>query len=477
MGCLKKGDVMFPADPIPSLLPYVALLALIVLLPSLEAASRGRFDLFHPLTYAAWSYWLPGFVAGGLLIAFGMAPRAFYWALLPEPERDLAATVLYLTLGFAALTAGFACVWERLLPAGVTARVERWQWSLDEVFVPAASLVIVGAAVNVFAVAVGAFGYQTGDAALVGPLYFAAMPESFGVLILWIAIFRAPPGLTRLKVLSVALIVGAALLRGVLAGGRGPLVFQVTLIAGAYFAAGKPVRVRTLGAMALFGVAAVFAGFVYGSTYRLVKGSQAPATLAETAGYVGRTFEVVAERSLVENVDYALTQIIERVEVVSQVAVVVANHEQLQVFEEGAGLSDSIWSATVGAFVPRFLWPDKPPQTDPRAFAALYYGYRDNSFAISLIGDLVRNGGALAVVLGMFAIGTFLRVIHAVLWTPVSVGGRAGYLLLLVTLGYEGSFGPVLPTAVRTAVVIALGLIVILAYRRLTSPARLAPAS
>lgn len=460
---------MSTVEPIPALLPYVLLLACVVAWPSLDAAARGRFNLFHPLTFAAWSYWLPGFVVSGLLIATGAAPRLFYWSLIPDPERDLTATLLYLTLGFAALIAGFACPWERWLPAAVHPHVARWQWTLRQVFVPAVCLIAAGAAVNVLGIAVGALGYQTGDRTLIGTLYFAAMHETFGAVVLWTAVFADRTADPRLRAASIGVLLASTLLRVLLAGARGPLVYQTMLIAGAYCAAGRRIRPRTLAGLGAIGVVMLLLGFVYGSTYREVKQTEAVATLDEQLTYIQRTFEVVGDRSVADNLTLALQRIVERVDIVSQVAVIVANHERMRAFEESAGLSDSIWRAAAGAFIPRVFWPDKPNPSDPRAFAALYYGYGDNSFAVSVVGDLVRNGGALAVALGMFAVGLFLRLIHALLWLPPSIGGRAAYLLLLTTLTYEGFFGPLLPTAVRTAVVIAVGVTAIQLYTRLTT--------
>src|SRR5687768_10477279 len=53
------------------LLPWVCLAGICVLAPSAYLLYQGKFDLFHPLVFAAWSYVFPAYVLGGVIIAFG----------------------------------------------------------------------------------------------------------------------------------------------------------------------------------------------------------------------------------------------------------------------------------------------------------------------------------------------------------------------------------------------------------------------
>src|SRR4051812_31695912 len=47
------------------LLPWVFLTGAVVLAPTVYLLYKGKFDAFHPLVYAAWSYVFPAFVIGG----------------------------------------------------------------------------------------------------------------------------------------------------------------------------------------------------------------------------------------------------------------------------------------------------------------------------------------------------------------------------------------------------------------------------
>ncbi len=48
------------------LLPWSCLTAIVVLAPTAYLAYVGKFVLFHPLIFAAWSYIFPAFVIGSL---------------------------------------------------------------------------------------------------------------------------------------------------------------------------------------------------------------------------------------------------------------------------------------------------------------------------------------------------------------------------------------------------------------------------
>ena len=114
-------------------------------------------------------------------------------------------------------------------------------------------------------------------------------------------------------------------------------------------------------------------------------------------------------------------------------------------------------------FIPRVVWPDKPVASEPRRYSDLYFNYGDNSFAITPIGDLIRNFGPVGVPVGMFLLGILLRVIYrtfiedqpAVLW-------RASlYFMLLTAVSYEGFFAQIVPYIFKIGVTAVVGVILI----------------
>lgn len=90
------------------LLPWTALAGVCVLSPTVYLLYVGKFDLFHPLVYGAWVYIFPAFIIGGVLIAFGFVDP-YFMAFIDNPQYNLPLTLVYIAVGFLAITAGFFC--------------------------------------------------------------------------------------------------------------------------------------------------------------------------------------------------------------------------------------------------------------------------------------------------------------------------------------------------------------------------------
>jgi hypothetical protein len=176
------------------------------------------------------------------------------------------------------------------------------------------------------------------------------------------------------------------------------------------------------------------------------------------------------DRGVGDNLTFALDTFAQRIETTSSVAVVVANYEKLEPYSSDYGLAGNIWMYTWTAFIPRFIWPDKPIVSDARAYSALYFDYGDNSFAITPMGDLLRNFGPLGVPIGMAFLGFILRVMYTSLieGSVKSVWRSAAYYLLLVNTSYEGFYGTIIPSLLRLSIVLLVaGLFIsLIAHKR-----------
>ena len=115
------------------------------------------------------------------------------------------------------------------------------------------------------------------------------------------------------------------------------------------------------------------------------------------------------------------------------------------------------------SFIPRFVWNDKPPTSDARAYSDLYFNYGENSFAISPFGDLVRNFGPIGVPLGMLLLGIYLRIIHAgLIDTPhPALWKKVAYFPLLTLVSYEAFYATIFPSIVRTVFILAVSLFLV----------------
>ena len=72
-------------------------------------------------------------------------------------------------------------------------------------------------------------------------------------------------------------------------------------------------------------------------------------------------------------------------------------------------------AAIPAALLPRFLWADKPYDTEGQDFARDYYGVPSDanvSFTATWVGDLLRNGPVPFMLLGMAVLGGLFRVLR-----------------------------------------------------------------
>jgi hypothetical protein len=489
------------------LIPWIALVAIVGVTPFFVRPTRGVTALYAPITFACWFHLLPSFVAGGLVLASGWTPPFF--VLIPSPDAVLPLTLELVAIGFAALFAGF---W---LPLGRRLGERAGRLLPDPAWTPTAivpaGLIVLAAAAGLYAYAFtrGLVGYQTASepGALDAAIVIASNTfANVGTMLLLLAIVamrgtgRADAGTARAgtrgstrgstdaeaprgprlggeveqrtgrfvytAVASVA-VAGWVLFEVVSSGRRGALL-QFALIAGAAVMLSgsgrrrpRPWRVAMFAAAA---VCAVIVGMAYGTTFRQIRGGQdaQAASVGDYAQSAADAAGVVADRGVAGNVTFALTHLAERLEIVSSVAVIVGNHDRLEPFEQAMGLQDNIRTSFASMLVPRIVWPEKPTVSDPRALAELYFGYR-NSYAITPVADLYRNFGMLGVPVGMICLGLLLRFIYAALIEdrPPSIARSTAYVTLLMAVSYEGFFGAIVPTLLRSGLVliVALGIV------------------
>lgn len=141
----------------------------------------------------------------------------------------------------------------------------------------------------------------------------------------------------------------------------------------------------------------------------------------------------------------------------------VSNYEALATYESAYGLDNNIWQYTWTAFIPRFLWKDKPTIADNYSYNELYFGFGGFGLAITAMGDLLRNFGPAGVPIGMFVLGFMIRIFYASLieGQPFSSWRSAVYFIVLTKISYDSFYGEILPTVIRVAVIVMGQLIAI----------------
>jgi hypothetical protein len=274
------------------LLPWVGLAGVCVLAPSAYLYWSGKFDLFHPLVFAAWSYVFPAYVFGGFLFSVGWG-NYFFLNYIDDPEYYLPLTLFYISIGFVGLTVGYFIPIGRLAGNLIDRRLPEWNWKPEQVWLPGLMLLFAGVAFNIQ----GLIGYQKNiDVGAFDGLIFAlATLLGEGTLLLWLAIFGAKQRDAKFYIVLVVLIAFLPIRMAVL-GNRASLIIGLLPIAMAYLYSGHKLRFRTGAVFAVVGVLAVFIGAIYGTTFRNIKGAEARLEAGEYFSHAATTAGTAPER-------------------------------------------------------------------------------------------------------------------------------------------------------------------------------------
>ncbi len=442
------------------LLPWTVFAGIVVLSPSAYLLYKGKFDPFHPLIFAAWSYIFPAFVIGGVIVSFKLVDP-YFLSFIEDPEYNYPLSLMYVALGFVGLTIGYSLPIGRYFAETISPRLPQWNWKPEQIWLPGLLLLAIGIAFNALGFIQGILGFQRNTEINIfdGTLFFLLIVLTEGTVLLWLGIFTSKQRNGIYWIMLVVLLLFLPLRMAVL-GSRGSLVIGLLPIALAYAYSGRKLRLRTGIICSVIGVVAIFIGVTYGTSFRNIKGSEARISTGDYFGQVGATLDYLTTADPAVVLGQSAQALADRIDNLSSLAVVVARYEKLEPYEESYGLQNNIVNDAYTSFIPRVFWNDKPPTSDARAYSDLYFNYSENSFAISPFGDLLRNFGPIGIPIGMILLGIYLRFIYAALIdTPYpAMWKKAAYFLLLTVVSYESFFATIFPSVIRTVIVIGASL-------------------
>ena len=445
------------------LLPWTFLTGAVILAPSVYLFIKKKFDPFHPLVFAAWSYFFPAFFIGGLILAGGFS-NPYFLTFIQNEEYDLPLTLVYVILGYGGLTLGFYLPLGKKIGEMLSRRLPVGNWLPEQVLKPGLFLLGLGLINTVLAFSIGLLGFQRVEEigsfdGVIFMLTFFWLEASF---LLWLSIFRSERlNINHYFVIGVLLV--TALAKSAFQGNRGSLIQVFILVSFAFVLSRKKILLKhkIWGGVLLLG--ALLVGMIYGTTFRTIKTTEEKISMDQYASNVFETFEKISDQDMGANLERGFFALTERFENVSQLAVVVSNYEALSTYEADYGLDNNIWKDSIAFLIPRFLWQDKPVATDPYKYGDLYFNYGENAFTLTPMGDLLRNFGPIGVPLGMIILGIFLRLIYSSLREnqEFSFWRATMYYMLLTGISYEGSFGLFIPYDIKIGLVSILGLFII----------------
>jgi hypothetical protein len=442
------------------LIPWLVGLGIVMATPLAYMYRRGRFTFVDPLIFATLSYFIPAFVVGGLSFAVGLS-NPHYFGLVQDPAYNLPLTIVLVGLGHAGFSLGY------LSPIGTSGgrQLSGWLPSFDfspeSLIAPGLMLLLLGIGNTIIAFILGRFGYQrlAEYTNYDGLLFFLTLFWVQGSFILWYAIFKRNR-LDFFTIPLVAVLLVTSLTKFLYSGSRGNIIQMFLIITFAFILSGRRFTIKQGTIAGILLTLGLMVGMIYGTMFRNVKGTEEVQNADQYTRNIFDTLDQVGQADMVDMLAFGASNFAERIDILTTLAVVVSNYEQLAPYEEIYGLSDNIWIETTTFLIPRVVWPNKPVVSDPRRYSELYFDFGGNSYAITPVGDLLRNYGIIGIPIGMFVLGVVLRFIYrSLVEGQVPVTWRLVFFFMLIsTISYEGFYGTIMPVMFRVAVTAFIGI-------------------
>lgn len=453
----------FESFPFLFMLPWIGALVVALSIPVIITTFKRDEEFDNPLIIATGTYFFPAFVVGGLSLSLGLSDP-YYISYIQDIETTLPFTILMIILGFTGLALGYYLPFGKNLGAKVgTYLPDGASKELRPYMISGIVLVVIGMVASGNAAVAGVIGYQKADSIGIfdGIIYLSTLFLAQGSFILWFCIFRKEQRGAR-EWAIVGLLLSIIVANALIAGNRGSLLSSTIAVILAYLLSGKRLTVKLAAIVVAVFFTAITLGMIYGTTFRETKGSEQKVDIGTYVDSIGKTIDQIGTRDNIATLEYGLMNLAQRLDTVSSLAVVVSSYEQLAPYEEGYGLDNNIWKDMSSFFIPRVFWADKPVASDPRRYSELYFNFGENSFAITPIGDLIRNYGVWGVFLGMLLLGMILRTIYtALIDGKLTVWKSALYFMLLSAVSYEGFYGTIIPMLFKTGFTAIVGLLIV----------------
>lgn len=444
-------------------IPWTLGLLAVFAAPNVYLYLKGNFSFADPIVFATYSYFAPAFFFGGIFFALDLSQPYFIY-MIQDQDVTIPLTLFLVALGFSGLAIGYFLPLGRKAGSMIAGKLPKFEHKDESLIIPGIVLLLIGIMNTGFALVVGVFGYQRTEEvgvfdALINMTTILWVQATF--LLFLIVFRRAKVDVTTISILSILLVVN--IVRLLFGGSRGSLLPILAAGVIAFALSGRKFSLKQIVITILAFMLIVVGGMIYGTNFRNIKGDESQQDVGQYTENVLRTIDQVGQTDVTGTIGTGLVNLAERLDVVSTLAVVVSRHEQLAPYEEAYALDDNIVKDTITSIIPRFIWTTKPPLSDPRRYSELYFDYGENSFAITPMGDLLRNYGLIGVFLGMALIGLCLRFISAALieGQPPSIWRMTLFFMLLTSVSYESFYGFIIPIFFKAGIVSVIGIVIV----------------
>jgi hypothetical protein len=448
------------------LLPWIFLLLVFLLIPIAILLRQGEFSLANPLVFSVWAFFFPAFVLGGLALITGWS-NPYFLTFIQDPETTLPLTIILIILGYSALSMGYFLPFGAKLGRFVSDRLDEKlrEERATTLVIPGLILLLLGVLNSAIAVVLGTLGYKQGSqiASYEGLVFLTTMFWVEATFLLWYSVFRRARQ-TSISYAIMGLLVLSSIFRALVSGSRAMLLQGVIIVIFSFVLSGRALSIKKTLLITLSFCLAVVIGMIYGSFIRDASKENQGAGFESYVDNMLVTFETIGRNTSSDSLEFGLNTLAERLDILSSLAVVVSNYQQLEPYEETYGLKDNISKDLATTFIPRVIWPEKPQITDlNRLYGELYFNYGDNSFAMTPIGDLLRNFGVVGIFVGMLIVGILLRFIYGALirGTQPSIFRATLYFMLLSPVNYEGFYSLIFSYMIKIGIISVIGLLLV----------------
>jgi hypothetical protein len=448
----------------PYLIPWVIATGVVVVIPCLILKSKNELNFTNPLVYAAMTYFFPMFFLGGWSLTFGLS-NYYFINYVVDPEYTFPLTFIYIMLGFAGLSLGYFIPKAKTFGNFLSRKLPAWEFTPTEIVVACVFCLAAAFCINIIALEFGQIGYQAGDVEYgdTGSMasYLATLLPASSFL-LWVAFFKFERwNVLHAVILGVQAVTAVFML--VIQGGRSSLLYFAVLGIGAFVIVKRKVEARHWAVFAVALFVCLLAGTFYGTKFRELKGHADRVSITEYGSLAAESLGKFGTSDPLQELSASGALLADRLEIVSAFAVVVSNYEALAPYEAAYGLDNSIWTYTWTAFIPRFIWKDKPIVADNYSYNELYFDHGGFGLSLTAMGDLLRNYGPIGVPLGMIVLGFGIRVFYSMLveGVPFSIWKVTVYFIVITKVSYDGFYGEILPIVIRVSAVIFIQFLVL----------------
>jgi len=441
----------------------------------------GCFDLFQPILFKGLLFFLPSFVLKAWYIIF-FDPDVRLVQKMTAPASAINWSLATGVLAYCCLIVGYYwCpgqqTWRNLFPA-----TKRLRFQPFGLLWAAVILYLIGIAMSLYLLQSGYIGFTDlqETRTFINEMQYISKFNLFSlfILIFGFVCFRTIVGLSWKIILTTIFL--CQIILGLWIGSRGYLFLNgIVILTALQYSGYLQNNIKKMILPLCLIVCLLIIGVTFVSAFRIVKiktiGYGQPADFHELMDVSKGVVDFLQEMGLNHLPSWLWERVTERTNNLESLAIVLERAGHVQELERAYGMDNNLVHEFLWGLVPRFIYPEKPIMSDAGVlFGYIYFDVPTHMrvwCSPTIMGDLYRNGGFLAIMLGMIILGMFLRIIYSAFVT----GNRnplffVTYLFSIIGMNFEGTYMGIYHGAVRLWIMTLIYLFIFILLANMVGP-------